>query len=117
MAEQTASTVTWNFSEMSGYAILDMGYTNNGVTLQGMGDLNFNNGSLMAMDNLTFTAPTGKHFKSIVINATMMANISGTGWTNGNHNLTSTWTGDAESVTIDADSMADGVTSIVFTLE
>ena len=120
MTEQTASTVTWNFSEMSGYPNLDMGYTNNGVTLSGMGDLNFGDGRLMAMGDLTFDAPAGKHFKSIVINATQNADIRGTGWTNGGDpfsNWTSTWTGDASSVTIDAHSMADGVTSIVFTLE
>ena len=118
MAEQTSSTVEWIFSEMSGEnPMLFMGYTYKDVTLSGEGDLRFDRGRLNAMDGLTFTAPTGKHFKKIVIIATGMANISGTGWTNGNHNLTSTWTGDAESVTIDADSMADGVTSIVFTLE
>lgn len=117
MTEQAASTVTWNFSEMSGHPNLEMGYTNNGVTLSGSGDLNFGNGSLMVMGNLTFTAPTGKHFKSIVINATGMADISG--WTNGGvpGNWTSTWTGDASTVTIDNHTTADGVTSIVFTLE
>ena len=119
MAEQAASTVTWNFSEMSGYPDLDMGYTNNGVTLSGMGDLNFDHGNLMAMGNLTFTNTLGKHFKKIVITATSNADIRGTGWTNGGDpgNFTSTWTGDASSVTIDKHSMADGVTSIVFTLE
>ena len=109
MAEQTE----WNFSEMtSEHPNLNSGFTYGGVTLQGMGDLNFNNSSLFAMEDCTFTAPTGKHFKKIVINATGMAEISGSGWTNG-----STWTGDASTVTIDAYSMADGVTSIVFTLE
>ena len=117
MTEQTASTVTWNVSGLSGPADLDMGYTNNGVTLSGMGDLNFDNGNLMAMGNLTFTNTLGKHFKSIVINTTHMADISGTGWTNNYGNGTSTWTGDASTVTIDAYSMADEVTSIVFTLE
>ena len=122
MAEQAASTVTWNFSEMtSEHADLHHGgYTYKDVTLSGSGDLNFDNGSLYAMGNLTFTAPTGKHFKSIVINATGMADFRGTGWTNGGDpfsNWTSTWTGDAASVTIDANSNGDGVTSIVFTLE
>ena len=120
MTEQTASTVEWIFSEMtSEHADLDDGFTYGGVTLQGEGDLNFNNGSLFAMEDCTFTAPTGKHFKKIVITATGNADISGTGWTNGGEpgNFTSTWTGNASSVTIDADSMADGVTSIVFTLE
>ena len=117
MAEQTASTVTWNFSEMSGYPDLDMGYTNNGVTLSGDGMLNISHGMLDAMGGCTFTAPTGKHFKKIVITATQLADISGTGWTNGGEpdNWTSTWTGDASSVTFSG--MGDGITSIVFTLE
>ena len=118
MTEQTSSTVTWTFSEMtSEHADLDRGYTYKGVTLSGMGDLNFNNGGLMAMGNLTFTNTLGKHFKSIVINATMMADINGSGWTHsyGYDNETSTWTGDASSVTFSGN--ADGITSIVFTLE
>ena len=117
MTEQTASTVTWNFSEMSGYPDLDMGYTYKGVTLSGMGDLDFNHGELYAMGGLTFTNTLGKHFKKIVITATGMADIRGTGWTNGGNpgNFTSTWTGDASSVTFSG--MADRVTSIVFTLE
>jgi len=116
ITEKTASTVTWNFSEMSGHPDLFMGYTYKDVTLSGNGDLNINNGSLMAYGSgLTFTAPTGKHFKSIVINATGHANIDG--WTNGMEPgiFTSTWTGDASSVSFTGS--ADGVTSIVFTLE
>ena len=118
MAEQTASTVEWIFSEMtSEHADLYEGYTYKGVTLTGEGDLRFDRGSLMSMGDLTFTNTLGKHFKSIVINATMMANISGTGWTNGGDpgNWTSTWTGDASSVSFTGS--ADEVTSIVFTLE
>ena len=116
ITEKTASTVTWNFSEMSGHPDLFMGYTYKDVTLSGNGDLNINNGSLMAYGSgLTFTAPAGKHFKSIVINATGHANIDG--WTNGMEPgiFTSTWTGDASSVSFTGS--ADGVTSIVFTLE
>ena len=116
MAEQAASTVTWNFSEMSGYPDLYMGYTYKDVTLSGEGDVNFNYGSLSSMGSgLTFTNTLGKHFKKIVITATGMADISG--WTNGYDydNETSTWTGDASSVTFTGN--ADGVTSIVFTLE
>ena len=116
MTEQTASTVTWNFSEMtSEHADLYEGYTYKGVTLSGSGDLNFDNGSLMAMGGLTFTNTLGKHFKKIVITATGMADIDG--WTDGGApgNFTSTWTGDASSVTFSG--MGDGVTSIVFTLE
>ncbi len=121
MAEQTASTVEWIFSEMtSEHADLLMGsYTYKDVTLSGMGDLNFDNGSLTAMGNLTFTNTLGKHFKKIVITATGNADFRGTGWTNGGEpgNWTSTWTGDASSVTIDNHSDGDHVTSIVFTLE
>ena len=86
------------------------------VTLSGMGDLDFDDGQLDANGSgLTFTAPTGKHFKKIVITATGIADIDG--WTNGGEpgNWTSTWTGDASSVSFSG--MGDGVTSIVFTLE
>ena len=85
------------------------------VTLSGMGDLDFNHGSLMSMGNLTFTNTLGKHFKSIVITATMHADISG--WTNDHDygTYTSTWTGDASSVSFTGS--ANRVTSIVFTLE
>ena len=118
MTEQTASTVTWNFSEMSGEnPRLYRGYTYKDVTLSGEGDLNFDHGNLYAMGDLTFTAPSSKHFKKIVITATGIADIRGSGWTNGGEpgNWTSTWTGDASSVSFSG--MADGVTSIVFTLE
>ena len=119
MAEQTASTVTWNFSEMSGeHPDLYRGYTYNGVTLSGDGDLRFDRGRLMAMgSDLTFTNTLGKNFKKIVINATQLADIRGSGWTSNFEpgNSTSTWTGDAPSVSFSG--MADGVTSIVFTLE
>ena len=116
-AAAPATTITWNFSEMSGHYMLNMGYTNNGVTLSGEGELLFGSGILAAMGSCTFTAPTGKHFKSIVITATQLANINGSGWTNGGDlgNYTSTWTGDASSVSFSG--MADRVTSIVFTLE
>ncbi len=118
MTEQAASTVEWIFSEMtSEHADLNRGYTYKDVTLSGEGDLNFDHGNLYAMGDLTFTAPSGKHFKKIVINATGYADIRGSGWTNYMEpgNCTSTWTGDASSVTFSG--MADGVTSIVFTLE
>ena len=117
MTEQAASTVEWIFTEMSGNPDLSMGYTYKDVTLSGSGELNLDNGSLYANGDLTFTAPSKMHFKSIVINATNYAYISGSGWTNEPGYLTSTWTGDASSVTIDANSMGDGVTSIVFTLQ
>ena len=111
----TAETVTWNFLELSGSYILNQGYTNNdnGVTLQGMGDVNFDMGSLNANGECTFTAPTGKKFTKIVINATQNANIID--WTNGGGpgNFTSTWIGDAPSVSFSGS--ASGITSIVFT--
>ena len=113
MTEQAASTVEWILSEMSGYPDLNRGYTYKDVTLSGDGDLNFDHGNLRTMGSgLTFTAPTGKHFKKIVITATGMADFSG--WTNDYGNGTSTWTGDASSVTFSG--MGDRVTSIVFTL-
>ena len=118
MTEQTASTVTWNFSEMSEEhaELYDGGYTYKDVTLSGEGNLDFSQGMLYAMGDLTFTNTLGKHFKSIVITA-RFANISG--WTSGGEpdNWTYTWTGDAPSITIGANSMAEEVTSIVFTLE
>ena len=113
-AKPNISVITWNFSEMSGFADVMSGYTHQGVTLQGMGELNLDRGSLMIMSDLTFTAPTGKKFTSIVINASM-----GTipGWTMGVSpgNRTFTWTGNASSVTMSS-GMADGISSIVFTL-
>ena len=114
-ATPVETTVTWNFSEMTEEnPNLYEGYTYKDVTLSGEGELNFGGGTLSA-NNLTFTAPTGKHFKKIVINATGMADISD--WTtNGDYgNCTSTWTGDESSVSFYG--YANGVTSIVFTLE
>ena len=111
MVEKVASTVTWTFSEMtSEFADLDEGFTYKGVTLQGeYGTLDFDEGTLEATySSLTFTAPAGKHFKSIVINANE-ANISGDGWS------WDTWTGDASSVSFMG--YAYVITSIVFTLE
>ena len=114
-AKPNISVITWNFSEMSGSANVMSGYTHQGVTLQGMGNLNLDRGNLMIMGDLTFTAPTGKKFTSIVINASMRCNIDG--WTMGGSpgNLTSTWTGNASSVTMSSGN-ADGISSIVFTL-
>lgn len=117
MTEQAASTVEWNFSEMSEeHADLEGDYTYKEVTLSGNGSLDFNNGMLEAYGVLTFTAPSGKNFKSIVI-TTSSPNISGSGWTNYWGNGTSTWTGNASKVTIGTGSNAYEVTSIVFTLE
>ena len=109
--------VTWDFSELSGRANLDMeGYTNNGVTLQGTGNLDFEMNMLDAAGGCTFTAPTGKNFKKIVINATGSANIRD--WTNSGDpgNITSTWTGNA-SHTVSFSGSASDISSIEFYLE
>ena len=111
------TAVEWIFSEMSGHPDLHHGgYPYKGVTLSGEGDLDLGHGMLYAMGDLTFTNTLGKNFKSIVITATGMNEISGTGWTRGGDpgNWTSTWTGDASSVTFSG--MADRVTSITFLL-
>ena len=114
------TAVEWIFSEMSEeHPDLhhDGGYNYKGVTLSGYGDLDLGHGTLYAMgDGLTFTAPSNNHFKKIVITSTY-ANISGSGWTNGGepYNWTSTWTGDASSVSFTGN--AEAVTSIVFTLK
>lgn len=115
MTEQAASTVTWNFSEMSEeHANLEGDYTYKDVTLSGNGSLDFENGMLEAYGGLTFTNTLGKNFKSIVITANY-PNISGSGWTN-DYGI-STWTGNASKVTIGTGSNAYEITSIVFTLE
>lgn len=102
--------VVWKFSEMSGPVDLNSGYPYKGVTLQGDGSMDLANGEIRVNSNLTFTAPTGKVFKKIVINAEYgMADIMGDGWS---HN---TWTGSSASVTMN-DAMTDGITSIVFIL-
>ncbi len=107
--------VTWNSSDMSGNNNLMDGFTNDGVTLSGMG--NIRDGSLITAGECTFTNTLGKNFKKIVITATNIANIRGTGWTNGGepNNWTSTWTGDASTVSFTDN--AEGITSIVFTFE
>ena len=104
--------VVWKFSEMSGPVNLSTGYTHEGVTLQGDGSLNLDNGEIsVSSGNLTFTAPTGKVFKKIVSNAEYgMADIMGDGW---NHN---TWTGSSATVSFDF-AMADGIISIIFLTE
>lgn len=111
------TAVEWIFSEMSGHPDLHHGgYPYKGVTLSGEGHLDLGHGMLDALGDLTFTNTLGKNFKSIVITATGMNEISGTGWTRGGDpgNLTSTWTGDASSVTFSG--MAAGITSITFLL-
>ncbi len=115
MTEQAASTVEWIFTEMSEEdANLEGDYTYKEVTLSGNGSLDFRQGMLEAYGVLTFTAPSGKNFKSIVITASS-PNISGSGWTYDWGNGTSTWTGNASKVTFSGN--AYEIKSIVFTLE
>jgi hypothetical protein len=117
-ATPAASTVTWDFTQLSGYTNIWMGYENGGVTLQGDGDLNLDNGTLMAMETCTFTAPSGKKFTSIVITVDIDAGgyafidgfVNDSSWT------TATWSGSDTSVSF-SEGEAFGITSIVFTLE
>jgi len=110
MTEKVAYTVEWIFSEMTGDVYLDMGYTYKDVTLSGDGILDLDEDNLETSDpGLTFTAPIGKNFKSIVINANETY-IIGDGWS------LDTWTGYAPSVSFTGN-YAYNITSIVFTLE
>ena len=103
--------VVWKFSEMSGPVNLNSGYTYKGVTLQGDGSLNLASGEIsVSSGNLTFTAPAGKVFKKIVINAEYGADIMGDGWEE------NTWTGSSATASFNF-AMADGITSIVFLTE
>lgn len=103
--------VIWKFSEMSGPVNLSTGYTHEGVTLQGYGSLDLDNGVIdVSSGNLTFTAPTGKVFKKIVINEEYgMADIMGDGWSE------NTWTGSSATASFDY-AYTDGITSIIFLL-
>ena len=104
--------VVWKFSEMSGPVNLSTGYTHEGVTLQGNGSMDLARGEItVSSGNLTFTAPTGKVFKKIVINAEYgMADIMGDGWSE------NTWTGSSATASFDF-AMTDGITSIIFLTE
>jgi len=118
-ATPAASTVTWDFTELSGYTDLWMGYENGGVTLQGEGNLNFNDCNLDAMGTCTFTAPSGKKFTSIVITVDIdaggYADIDGfdVDWSG----TTATWSGSSTSVSLNEGNYAMGISTIVFTLE
>ena len=103
--------VIWKFSEMSGPVNLSTGYTHEGVTLQGYGSLDLDNGVIdVSSGNLTFTAPTGKVFKKIVINEEYgMADIMGDGWSE------NTWTGSSATASFEY-AYTDGITSIIFLL-
>ena len=102
--------VIWKFSEMSGPVNLSTGYTHEGVTLQGSGSMDLASGEISVFGDLTFTAPTGKVFKKIVINEEYgIADIMGDGWSE------NTWTGSSATASFDF-AMTDGITSIIFLL-
>ncbi len=111
-ADPVVTPVTWNISGMSDIELKD-GYENDGVTLQGDGTIDCNQGALMLRGDCTFTNTLGKNFKKIVISAEM-ANIQG--WSFNPINKTATWEGTSSSVTIGRDSQTNGITSIVFYL-
>ena len=117
-ATPAASTVTWDFSQLSGYTDLWAGYENGGVTLQGEGNLNFNDRNLDAQGTCAFIAPSGKKFTSIVITVDPdtggYADIDGfdVDWSG----TTATWSGSSTDVSLSEGNYASGITSIVFTL-
>ena len=118
-ATPAASTVTWDFSQLSGYTALSgEGYENGGVTLQGSGNLNFDDCNLQADGTCTFTAPSGKKFTSIVITVNPDAGyVDISGFNYDYWSGTATWSGSSPSVSLSEWNSADGITSIVFTLE
>ena len=116
--EPVATTVTWDFSVLSGTA--GTGYENGGVKLEACdGEISFDNNQLGAWGNgITITNTLSKKFTSIVINGEPNSiGIGGEGWSNADDNSSATWTGNSESVHIAEASTAMGITSIVFTLE
>ena len=102
------TTVTWDFSQLSGSA--EIPYENGGVTLSGEAFLDFENNILGCMGECTFTAPEGKKFTSIVITASDFE-FHGTGWSG------STWSDSDGQTTINFMGGASGISTIVFTLE
>ena len=116
--EPAATTVTWDFSVLSGTA--GTGYENGGVKLEACdGEISFDYNQLDAFGNgITITNTLGKKFTSIVIYGEPYSiGIGGEGWSNADDNSSATWTGNSESVHIAEASSASGITSIVFTLE
>ena len=109
-----ATTVTWNFSEIGGSTDLSVPFTRDDIVLScdGYGNLDFAGGSLYAHGNITFSNTLGKNFTSIVINSSWYVDISGFNNQEGKY----TWTGNASSITF-SEPDAEGITSIVFTLE
>ncbi len=102
------TTVTWDFSQLSG--LESTPYVNGGVTLSGEAFLDFDNNELTSMSELTFTAPSGKKFTSIVITASGWKEFYGTGWSG------STWSDPNGQTTINFMGGAGGISTIVFTL-
>jgi ubiquitin len=116
VAEPVAETVTWDFSKLTGSYELDGGHENGGVTLQGEGSLNFSSAyiQLTGINPLTFTAPSGKKFTSIVITANEIY-LSGTGWSKNKAAHTATWSGSSTTVSLNGEVYE--ISSIVFTIE
>ena len=112
------TTVKWDFSKLSGtYDVA--GYVGDGVKLEGIGQISFDDKQLDAWDGITITNTLGKKFTRIVIyGKENSVNIYGDeGWSNADDNSSATWTGNSESVNIGEGAQAGGITSIVFTLE
>ena len=106
--EPAATTVTWDFSQLSGFP--DIPYENGGVTLSGEAFLDFDNNMLGCSGECTFTAPSGKKFTSIVVTASDWIEFDGTGWNGG------TWSDSNGQTTINYFGGAGGISTIVFTL-
>lgn len=108
---QEGTTVMWYPPLMGSDPImLGVGYTYNGVTLTGSGMMMMMGGmDLSNIGDCTFTAPSGKNFKSIVISGGLNG-FSGTGWSKEGSlgEQTGTWTGTpATSVGFNVDGMAN----------
>ena len=110
------NTVTWDFSQLSDSPDLFTGYENGGVTLQGEGSLFIDNGNGILTGNCTFTAPSGKKFTSIVITVNPGGGFIDIPGFDFDGFATATWSGSSTSVSF-SEANADGITSIVFTLE
>lgn len=111
-----ATTVTWNFSAIGGSTDFSGPFTRDGIVLScdGYGNLDFASGSLSARGDLTLSNTLGKNFTSIVINSSVYVDLSGFDFRPGEGKAT--WTGNASSITF-SEPDAEGITSIVFTLE
>ena len=107
-ATPSSNTVTWDFSQLSGYPQIP--YENGGVTLSGEAFLDFETNTLGCMGECTFTAPSGKKFTSIVITASGDIEFYTSGWSGG------TWSDPDGQTTINFMGGAMDISTIVFTL-